>query len=166
MLQMCVRLEWILTRWRKHVDQRCVRGIIEPVDPVNLPSLLITDLLLEQRVEHDRGGAGILEPAHAIEMRAERRRPRHEGVLEAESEIRGVQRVGSDCRLLGSAHLRLYVAGQPPCRPWRLRSKRSSSFALAASRTISRPSEIFRALQSADARAGWRRGKAHALHRD
>src|SRR6185503_8762480 len=50
--------------------------------------LLAHDLLLEQRVHHDRRGARVLEPLHGVEVVDQRRRAGHERARQLEAEIR------------------------------------------------------------------------------
>jgi hypothetical protein len=49
------------------------------------------DLLLEDRVHHDRGGARVLEALDHVEVIHERRGARHEGMCEREAEVVGAE---------------------------------------------------------------------------
>ncbi len=48
-------------------------------------------LLLEQRVHHDRRGAGVLEPAHRVQVVHQRRGAGHQRMREAQAEIHGAE---------------------------------------------------------------------------
>ena len=56
-------------------------GIVahHPADPSRLR---LGNLFLEERVEDDGRGAGVLEPPHTVEVRAERRSACHERVAQ------------------------------------------------------------------------------------
>ena len=52
------------------------------------PLFLHCDLLFEHRGQDDRRGSAVFEPLDVIELAAERRRARHEGMGEPESQHR------------------------------------------------------------------------------
>jgi len=68
---------------RQRLGVRLARGLVRVVRGELVPH----DLLLEERPQDDRGGAGVLEAANGVEVVGERRRTRHEGVRKVEPEV-------------------------------------------------------------------------------
>ena len=73
----------------REVGERLGGRVGGDLDVVDEAVALAGDLLLEQRVQHDRRGAGVLEPLHRVERVGERRGARHERVGETKAEIGG-----------------------------------------------------------------------------
>ncbi len=63
-------------------------GVLSVVDAAGVA---LRNLLLEQRVKHDRRAAAVLEPADGIQMIGEGRGARDERIRELEPEIAGRQ---------------------------------------------------------------------------
>ncbi len=84
LLEILVRAEDEPLRLRK-IGRGFGEGVGGELEVFQRRHLLRDDLLLEQRVHHDRGGAGVLQALHLVEVVRQRRGAGHERVGELES---------------------------------------------------------------------------------
>ena len=86
LLEVAVRAE-VEVLGRREVRERFREGVRVDVHRAVDSLALAGDLLLEERVHHDRGRARVLEPLDRVEIVHERRGARHERVGEGQAEV-------------------------------------------------------------------------------